>query len=472
MVIDPPEEYRGTSVQVCGLWPWAAGSGTPMAGVPMGRHLMTGATVCCDPISWFQRAGLIANPSMFVLGKPGLGKSTVVRHMATGLAGYGVMPMVLGDLKPDYVDLIAALGGQVIPLGPGRGHLNILDPGEAMTASRRLVGKARDELVADAHARRLQATLAMLTIVLGVAPEARETLILNRALRLLDERGPEVPVLGDLLQVIQDAPAELRTVALDRGDENRYRDVTERLVIGLSSLMGGGVLGDTFARPTSAPMAMDRPVVYDVSAIGEDARELQAAALLATWSNGFSTVNVAGALADAGLEPQRLYFLVLDEIWRALGSGAGMVDRVNALTRLNRNFGVGQAMATHTMSDLEALADPADRAKARGFVERAGIVVCGGLPAAEMPLLNSAVRMSRAEQQMLISWQDPPAWDSRTGRQAEPPGRGKFLIKVGGRPGIPTQVVLTRTEVAMNVNDTNKKWHTRSRIGRRGQDAA
>jgi len=42
-----------------------------MVGVPVGRDLRSHATVCCDPISWFARAGLIANPSMFVLGNPG-----------------------------------------------------------------------------------------------------------------------------------------------------------------------------------------------------------------------------------------------------------------------------------------------------------------------------------------------------------------------------------------------------------------
>ena len=71
-------EYRGTTVQVCGLWPFSVGTGTPMVGVPLGRHIITGATLCCDPISWFQRAKLIRNPSVFVLGLPGLGKSTLV----------------------------------------------------------------------------------------------------------------------------------------------------------------------------------------------------------------------------------------------------------------------------------------------------------------------------------------------------------------------------------------------------------
>ena len=58
--------------------------------------------------------------------------------------------------------------------------------------------------------------------------------------------------------------------------------------------------------------------------------DLRAAALLACWSSGFATVNVAHALTEAGLEPQRHYFVVLDELWQALRSGSGMVDRVDS----------------------------------------------------------------------------------------------------------------------------------------------
>ena len=45
-----------------------------------------------------------------------------------------------------------------------------------------------------------------------------------------------------------------------------------------------------------------------------------------------------------------------------------MVDKIDALTRLNRQRGIGQIMVSHTMRDLEALVDDDDRAKARGFV--------------------------------------------------------------------------------------------------------
>jgi len=206
-----------------------------------------------------------------------------------------------------------------------------------------------------------------------------------------------------LLQVIRDAPDSVRQVALDRGNLDRYRDLTEHLEASLIGLINGGRLAQIFAAPTTAPMQLDRPVMFDLSSISDADTDLQAAALLACWSYGFGAINIANVLADAGLEPRRHYFIVLDELWRALRAGQGMVDRVDALTRLNRTWGVGTAMISHTMADLTALASPADREKARGFVERSGMVIAGGLPRGEMERLNSAVQLSRAEEDMLVS---------------------------------------------------------------------
>lgn len=480
------DEWRGTSVQVCGMWPFVGGSGTPILGVPIGVHTDTGAPFGGDPISWFMH-GMINNPSMFVLGLPHYGKSTLVRHMVLGLAGRGINPLILGDLKPDYVDLIKAMGGQVISLGPGRGHLNVLDPGEATGAAvrlltaaeenrakanraadenekKRLIGaavkaeKLAEELMADAHNRRLNMVTALITIVRNQKPSAHEESMIDRALHILDERLDRVPLIGDLIEVIKAAPDELRDIALDRGDMERYLDATDQLRTSLYSLNGSGRFGDMFSQPTDQPMNLGKPVVFDLSGISDTQRDIQAASLLACWSTGFATVQVAHALADAGLEPRRNYFVVMDELWRALRSGEGMVDRVDSLTRLNRTEGVGQAMITHTMSDLEALPTESERMKARGFVERSGMVVCGALPGGEMEKLNKAVTLSRAEQARLISWADPGSWTDVGGsRKRVRPGLGKFLFKVGGRPGIP--VALKLTSVEKSLHDTNKRWH-------------
>ncbi|MGI5347346.1 ATP/GTP-binding protein [Streptomyces sp. CA-250714] len=457
--VDPAPEWRGTSVQVCGLWPFGAGAGTPMVGVPLGRDLDSGATVCCDPVSWFMRTGLLASPSMFVLGRPGLGKSTVVRRMALGLSGYGVHPLIFGDLKPDYVDLIREIGGQVISLGRGRGHLNVLDPGESTAAAARLTGSARRGLLSAVHSRRLNMVSALVTILRSEPPSDREETLLATALALLDDRHDpgHTPVLADLVRLIKDAPEPLRAVALDRGDLARYWDITENLEASLTALLGDGLLGDSFARPTTEPMKLDRPVCFDISNIDDSETVLQAAALLSCWSYGFGAVSAAHALADAGLEPQRNYFLVMDELWRVLQAGRGLVDRVNALTRLDRQRGVGLAMVTHTIGDLLALPTEEDRIKAKGFVERAGMVVCAGLPPAEMPQLGQVVELTEAEKRLLVDWSTPPAWDGALSRRADPPGLGNFLVKVGSRPGIPLHVDLTPGELA--VNDTNKRWN-------------
>ncbi|GAA2427086.1 ATPase [Actinomadura vinacea] len=455
--VETPPEVRGTTVQLCGLWPFGAGSGTPMVGVPLGRELTSGATLCCDPISWFQRANLIHNPSVLVLGKPGLGKSTLIRRMVVGMAGYGVFPMVLGDLKPDYVDLIQAMGGQIIKLGRGLGSLNVLDPGATASVAARLPEQARAKLVADAHGRRLNMVAALITILRSAPVADTERTILNAALRVLDERHPGVPVLPDLIRVIDEGPYRLRSVTLSRGDEKRYRKAVDPLHASLLGLLDGP-MGDTFAHPTTTAIQLDNPggVCIDISGIDDADAELQAAVLLACWSDGFGAVEAAHALADEGLAPQRHFFVVLDELWRVLRSGRGLVDRVDALTRLNRQRGLGQAMVTHTMADLLALADHADQLKAKGFAERAGMVICGGLPQSEMPMVNEVVRLSSTEQKMIVDWSSPPSWDPSLNQDSEPPGRGKFLVKVGGRPGIPFKVELTSTEA--NVNDTNKRW--------------
>ncbi|WP_436847530.1 ATP/GTP-binding protein [Streptomyces aureus] len=455
--MDPPTMWRATTVQACGMWPFAAGSGSPMTGVPLGQHLFTGATVCGDPLNWFTRARYISNPSLFMLGMPGLGKSTLVNRMLIGLAATGVVPLVLGDLKPDYADTVRALGGQVISIGRGRGGINVLDPGAMGEAAAKIGGEAGEVLRAEAHGRVLNMVAALVTIVRGRPMDDHEQSVLSAVLHHLRERTPEgrTILLPDVLRVLTEGPPRVRSVTLDRGDDARYRDAVDPLHRSLLGILDGP-LGDTFASETSTRIDPNAPAVcIDISGIGEADTQLTAAAMLAAWSDGLGTVAASHALADAGLAPRRWFFTVLDELWRPLRAASGIVDRIDALTRLNRSLGLGDAKITHTLKDAEALGTDADRAKARGFVERAGMVVCAGLPKTEMEDLGKVVGLSRREIELVSSWSSPPGWGV-DGDNEEPPGRGRFLIKVGGRPGIPIKVAITDAE--RRLHNTNTRW--------------
>lgn len=474
-------EFRASTNQICGMWPFAAGSSVPMVGTPLGRHQFTGAPVCCDPVSWF-RAGLIRNPSMFILGEPGLGKTSVIHRICTALYGFGTIPIVLGDIRPDYIGMIRAFGGQVITIGDGEHYLNILDPGDLPDAIRLLEDAARAANVAgdvQKAADLLQAAEGRLAsyqaqrlslVVMVVELSRRERLqtvernIIAAALSYLDETVTgRVPVLADLLEVVQNPPQSVRTVSVDRGSDDRYRNKTEQLEEDLIALTQGVGLGAAFSKPTSEPMRRDRPVVFDLSAINEDDKALLAAAMLACWSVGMMTTKLNSVLADHGLAPRRHYFIVLDELHRALQAGSGVIDHLVLLTRLNRSRDSGQVMATHTMADLEAVPDEHDRERARELVAHSQIKVFGGLPPVEVKeRLTRITEITGREAELIGSWSDPGVLDERTG-EAIPPGRGKFLIKVGRRPGIPVDVVLTSVEA--DFNRINDRWKVASRLG-------
>ena len=143
--------------------------------------------------------------------------------------------------------------------------------------------------------------------------------------------------------------------------------------------------------------------------------------------------------------------------------GAGLVDKADSITRLNRNDGTGHLFITHSLRDMTSMESAADNIKARGFAERSGIVVTAGLAKEDLRALSEVKRMSEVEIDTVAGWSTPPGWRPRTVRGADgrtrpapPPGAGKVLIKLGDRAGIATQVRLTQTE--LDLHDTNSRW--------------
>jgi hypothetical protein len=183
---------------------------------------------------------------------------------------------------------------------------------------------------------------------------------------------------------------------------------------------------------------------------------LTAAALVTTWAAGFGQVEAAHRLSDLGLAKPRTFFVILDEMWRALRVGHGMVDRIDALTRLNRSKGTGTAFITHSLADLEALPDPEDRAKARGFADRCAVMMIGACSDQELDAVSRVRPLSQAERAEVLSWSAPASWSAGADGQEVLIGRGNFLINVGNRPGIP--VHLEPTELEKQLGNTDFRW--------------
>jgi len=84
------------------------------------------------------------------------------------------------------------------------------------------------------------------------------------------------------------------------------------------------------------------------------------------------------------------------------------------------------------------------------------MVACFGLPRTELGDLDQIIGLSRREVDMINSWSSPAGWTGAEDPTQPPPGLGKCLLKVGGRPGVPVKIQITATE--RRLHDTDPKF--------------
>ncbi len=295
--------------------------------------------------------------------------------------------------------------------------------------------------------------LALLTLVRRYPLTNGEENVLAGVVDLLDDNGGE-PTVPDVLAVLRSGEGlDVLLPAADVETPTEFRRDTKELRQTLNLLCTGSLKG-VFDGPTTRAIDLDAPAVsVDISQVSAAGDTLVAAAMLSTWAYGFSMVDGAAALAEEGLAPRRRFLVVMDELWRALRGSPGLVEHADALTRVNRAKGVADIRATHSLADLEALPTEEDRAKARGFVERAGVTVLAGLPPRELAKVAEVVSLSSEERAMVAGWSAPASWAA----SEKHPGRGKYLIKCGQRVGIPVELEY--------VGDEGRLYDTDVRMG-------
>lgn len=477
-VVSGPLEWQVTTNLACGFNPNVIGAPSPVIGTPLGRHILTGTDVACDALSWF-REGIIANPSAFILSLPGLGKSTLIRKMLMGHVAQGHVPIIAGDIKGEYVGFTEQVGGQVITLGHGHGTLNPLDAG-ALGSVVPILEKHRaalsgheaqefDELLERTKEQVHGRQVTMVTALVGLGRKGVvadwESMLISVALREMYDTGrftwDNPPILQDLIDHLEAGGETLRAKGRARSDEQWNQRIDE-LALSLNALMDGAV-GRIFAGKTTTPINVNATAVcVDVSAIDSGDDAVKAAVMISCWSAAFGSIEASHLLADAGLGRQRYFAATLDEMWQILSAAPGLVSRIDTLTRTNRTTGLALYQITHTSKDMEALPTEEDRKTAMGFIERAGMVITGGLPVEELDKLTGKLSFSPAEAEMITSWSKgaPPKRSRTRGAKATPPGRGRFMIKPSkdGSPGIPVQTVLFPTEIEYELHDTNKRF--------------
>lgn len=468
-VVSSFKEWQNVTNIVAAWGPNYVDAPAPAVGMPIGESTLTGKEIGFDCFSWYQQGLLGGNPSVFTLSLPGLGKSTMIRKILMGHAAQGQIPIIAGDIKAEYVGIVEKLDGQIITLGHGKGRLNPLDAGalggivpklEEANADPELIESVREQV----HGRQVNMVASLVALGRQSRIEDYEIMAISVALRELMNSGrygwENPPTVQALIDYIEQGSDELFE-QLRAKDKEVYEGRITRLSLSLRSMLEGAV-GRIFSGQTTTPIDVSSPAVcIDVSGIDRGDQAMKAAVLMACWSSAFGAIEAAHVMHDAGLARERLYCVTMDELWQVLAAAPGMVQQTDRLLRLNRTEGLATYLITHTVADLEALPTEQDVKTAKGFVERAGAVICGGLPRDEIARLQGVIPFKDAEADMISSWsQGTEPKRSRTAETPTPPGRGHFMIKPSkdGAAGIPFRTVLTPYEIENGLHDTNQRF--------------
>ncbi|UWS77579.1 hypothetical protein [Streptomyces noursei] len=275
---------------------------------------------------------------------------------------------------------------------------------------------------------------------MGRRPSPTEQNVVASAIRIVTANLDGDPVIPDVVKVLRDGPKELWAQLMVDKEED-YRRLVREVTLALENLCGGPLSG-IFDAQTTQPLDLQAPALsVDLSSLLTAGDAVVSAGLLATWAYAYSAIDSARA---AGLMDSPLV-LPIDEMWRALRAGPGMVSAFDGMTRLNRQKGEVSLFLTHSMRDLDALATEEDRAKAAGILDRCNSMILGALSEGELRRVSAQRPLTEAEIALVASWSSP-ASTGLDGTKQVHPGRGKYLVRLGTRPGTAVRLELTDTE--------------------------
>jgi hypothetical protein len=356
-------------------YPAVAEPGLGARGVYIGRDIHGGSFVY-DP--WvLYAAGVLNDANMLVIGRPGHGKSALVKSWMYRSRVFG-RTCELIDPKGEYTPLTRALGGQVLTFTPGgTTRLNPLT---------RLGSREMREGLLEAIAR------AMLDRPL-TQPEA---LGLAAGLAAADRHADGADVC------IPDVTAQLRDPGPDVADQlactrQAAQGELRECALALQRLTHGPLRG-MFDQPTQASeQVWDAPAVcLDLSqvGVGQAHSNLAVAIVCASAFLDAKRHQRAQRARAAGREPEKTT-RGNDECWRGLPI-PGLAEYYQSAFKLSRDSGVQHILALHRLSDLRAAGDDGSRQQrlAQGLLAEASTTVVYRQHAQEVPDTADALGLS------------------------------------------------------------------------------
>ena len=322
--------HRSTMAHLRSVYPFHADSGFGNRGPYMGVSVTGGmGAFHYDPFELY--GPVLTNPNVIVVGEVGSGKSSTVKAFLTrSLAIYGQRRFVaILDPKGEYTPMADALGLPVVKLHPGgTARLNPMDP------------RPGDD-PADAIGRQSLAA-ALVTAVLGRAPDPTEDALLGWAIQTLASTGRPF-TLADVVTAVQDPAPEL--IALAQATPLELARAAAPVVFALDKLIHRALRGMFDGKTTvGLDWADGRGIVVDLSAVYGDREALPLVMMAAThW---------LGAVLQR--ESDRRVIQVIDEAWAAVLHGA---RHFQSSLKLARTYGVSTWLLCHRPSDLTAQAD-------------------------------------------------------------------------------------------------------------------
>ena len=335
--------HKETTAQLSGTFPFLAEAGPPAMGMYIGQERFTRTSFCFDPFRLYgTRPRVLSNPSVFLAGVIGCGKSALAKTLLLRAQAFGYRFVVPGDVRGEYQPLARALGIDPITLGPGMDRpLNALSvpapPSGMDTGAWWDIVRAHWESLLEGVIRAALPRQRELTPAESTALELALDQITRTDHGSPDRAAPaSLPRLMDaLFNPEEHAAREMRLTT------NQIRHATADLGLVVRRLVKGSLRGLVAGTDQTTFDATVPGVVVDLSRIriANDAGTALAMACIQ------SMMELAFAF-DPG---RRL--VVYDELWRLIAYPA-LVARITAGIKLTRHTGTAHLLITHRISDL------------------------------------------------------------------------------------------------------------------------